>query len=275
MYRDVTHWTRIRRRLLTRGVSQRQIGRETGISRRTVRKMMEFPIPPGYRRKKPRDRPKLALGAGLIDGIVKEDQGKAKKQRHTARQMWEWLRAEHRFTGGYTIVKDYVRETRCRTGSGSTSRASKSAPNQPALDTEDPAALTYELIQSVPRREAIRLLRVMFGGGRPQVDMERLDHLLAPFAAKETCASARLRAKQSAFDWMRKVLQCEVSFDDLARELGELPGLDDFLTDVAEGRLSVRNRALAVLARERGFSLADVCGFLHLSKKSLLKYCRC
>ena len=104
MYRDVTQWTRIRRRVLTGGVSQRQIVRETGISRVTVRKMVEFPVPPGNRRKKAIDRPKLRLCSRLIDGIVKEDQGKPKKQQHTATQIWEWLKEEHAFTGGYTIV---------------------------------------------------------------------------------------------------------------------------------------------------------------------------
>src|ERR1700751_1500741 len=229
MYRDLTQWTRIRRRVLAGGVSQRQIERQTEISRSTIRKMIEFRIPPGYRRKKAVDRPKLGPCLELIDHIVKEDQGKLKKQQHTASQIWEWLKEKHDFTGGFTIVKDYVRETRSRTASCSKSSASKAALSQPAFDSEDPAARTYELIQSVPKREAIRLLRVMFGCGQPQVDMERLNHLLRTFAGKETHAAARLRAKQSAFDWMRKVLQCEADIDALARELGELPGLDDLL----------------------------------------------
>jgi hypothetical protein len=91
MYRDVTQWTRIRRRLLA-GVSQKGIERETGISRKTVRKMIEFSIPPGYRRKKAVDRPKLGPCLRLIDHIVKEDQGKPKKQQHTASQIWECLK---------------------------------------------------------------------------------------------------------------------------------------------------------------------------------------
>ena len=35
-----------------------------------------------------------------------------RKQRHTAKRIFERLRDEHGFTGGYTIVKDYVREHR-------------------------------------------------------------------------------------------------------------------------------------------------------------------
>ncbi len=38
-----------------------------------------------------------------------------RKQRHTAQRIFERLRDEHGFTGGYTIVKDYVRERRLST----------------------------------------------------------------------------------------------------------------------------------------------------------------
>ena len=32
------------------------------------------------------------------------------KQHHTARRVFDRLREEHGFTGGYTIIKDYIRE---------------------------------------------------------------------------------------------------------------------------------------------------------------------
>jgi len=274
MYRDVTQWTRIRRRVLTGGVSQKRIVRETGISRKTVRKMIEFPIPPGYRRKTPIERSKLRPCSGLIDSIVKEDQGKSKKQQHTARQIWEWLKGEHGFTGGYTIVKDYVRGRRTASASTSDPDPTRLAFNQDAFEAEDPAALTYELLQSVPKKEAIRLLRLLFGGGKPQVDMERLNRLLAPFAIKETRGVRRLRARHAAFEWMRKILQGEVSLHALAGELGETSDLHELVTVVSEGRLSDRNRALTVLARKKGISITDVCGFLDLAKASVLKYYR-
>jgi transposase len=98
--------------------------------------------------------------------------------------------------------------------------------------------------------------------------------MLEPFAKKETRGTRRTRATLSAFDWMRKILQGEVSLNALTRELGELSDLNELLVVVTEGRLSDRNRALAVLGRERGFRINDVCGFLHLSKDSCLKYSR-
>jgi hypothetical protein len=38
-----------------------------------------------------------------------DDKQRPAKQRHTAKRIFERLKAEHGFTGGYTIVKDYVR----------------------------------------------------------------------------------------------------------------------------------------------------------------------
>ena len=48
MYHDVTQWTTIRHQVLVEGVSRRQIARETGISRVTIRKMLAHPHPPSY-----------------------------------------------------------------------------------------------------------------------------------------------------------------------------------------------------------------------------------
>ncbi len=45
----------------------------------------------------------------MIDAILEDDKTRPAKQRHTAKRVWERLREEHQFTGGYTIVKDYMR----------------------------------------------------------------------------------------------------------------------------------------------------------------------
>ena len=66
-------------------------------------------------RKRPPHRPKLEPYTGVIDRILEDDLSAPKKQRHTAKRIFERLREEHRFDGGYTIVKDYVRERRRHT----------------------------------------------------------------------------------------------------------------------------------------------------------------
>ena len=108
MYR-VELYARVRRAVLVEGRSERAVAREYGLARETVRKMLRHSVPPGYRRKEPPKRPRLGPWMGVIDAILEEDQQQPVKQRHTAQRIFDRLRAEHGFTGGYTIVKDYVR----------------------------------------------------------------------------------------------------------------------------------------------------------------------
>ena len=51
---------------------------------------------------------------GIIDRILNDDLAVPRKQRHTAKRIFERLRDEYGFEGQYTIVKDYVREHRRR-----------------------------------------------------------------------------------------------------------------------------------------------------------------
>ena len=95
------------------GMSERAAARHFGVSRQSVRKMLQFSVPPGYRRTAPVRRPKLDEFTGLIEQWLEDDRRHGyRKQRHTAKRIFERLRDEHGFTGGYTIVKDYVREHR-------------------------------------------------------------------------------------------------------------------------------------------------------------------
>jgi len=105
---------RVRRAVRVEGRSQRAVAREFGISRETVRKMLEYAVPPGYQRQQPIKRPKLGPWLGVIDAILKDDKQRPAKQRHTAKRIFERLKAEHGFTGGYTIVKDYVHTSTLR-----------------------------------------------------------------------------------------------------------------------------------------------------------------
>ncbi len=105
----------VRRSVYVEGLSERAAARRFGLARETVRKMLRYRRPPGYRRAQPVRRPKLDAFTGVIDQILREDQARPKKQRHTAKRIGERLRAEYGFTGGDTIIKAYVREQRLST----------------------------------------------------------------------------------------------------------------------------------------------------------------
>ena len=105
---------RVRYAVQIEGLSRREAARQFGIDPRTVAKMLAFSVPPGYRRSRPPARPKLDPFTGIIDGILATDEGRPRKQRHTSKRIFERLRDEHGYSGGITIVKDYVLARRLR-----------------------------------------------------------------------------------------------------------------------------------------------------------------
>jgi transposase len=111
---EVEIYGRVRRAVRVEGRSQRAVAREFGLSRETVRKMLQYAVPPGYQRQQPIKRPKLGPWLGVIDAILNDDKQRPAKQRHTSKRIFERLKEEHGFTGGYTIVKDYVRTATLR-----------------------------------------------------------------------------------------------------------------------------------------------------------------
>jgi len=96
------------------GMSAREAARRFGISRESVKKMLSFSVPPGYRRTAPIKRPKLDGFSEIIDQWLRDDVGQHRKQRHAAKRVFDRLRDEHGVTGDYTIIRDYVREQQRR-----------------------------------------------------------------------------------------------------------------------------------------------------------------
>ena len=93
-------WTEVRRAVLVEGMSKRAACRKFGIHWGTLKRILDHSAPPGYQRKAPVRRPKLGPWLGIIDQILEDDESRPKKQRHTARRIYDRLREEHAFTGG-------------------------------------------------------------------------------------------------------------------------------------------------------------------------------
>jgi len=109
VYGDMDQWTDIRIRVLRGKASKREILRETGMHWKTLEKILEHPEPPGYRMKEERPKPKIGLYLERIGDILESDRELPKKQRHTAKRIYERIREEG-YRGGYTQVKEAVRE---------------------------------------------------------------------------------------------------------------------------------------------------------------------
>jgi transposase len=106
--KNVEIYGQVRYAVQIEGLSKRAAARRFGIDPKTVTKMMTFSVPPGYVRSKPPVRPKLDAFIAIIDKILVDDKIRPMKQQHTSKRIFERLRDEHSFTGGITIVKDYV-----------------------------------------------------------------------------------------------------------------------------------------------------------------------
>jgi transposase len=91
----VEQFEQIRRDHAREGLSIRALAKRHGMHRRAVRQALVDPVPPPKRRPEHRPAPKLGAYRSLIDEWLAADAGVPRKQRHTARRIWQRLREEH------------------------------------------------------------------------------------------------------------------------------------------------------------------------------------
>ena len=89
---SVELYGRVRLACHVQGMGKSEAARHFGIDRKTVAKILKHAVPPGYRRQNPPARPKLDPFVAIIDEILEEDKSRLKKQRHTAKRIFERLR---------------------------------------------------------------------------------------------------------------------------------------------------------------------------------------
>ena len=102
------------RRARRDGLSIRQIARQFGHSRRTVRHVLAHAEPPPVTWTRQRPAPLLGPIEPIIDQILRDDEDAPPKQRHSAAQLFRRLRDEHGYRGGYGQVQRYLRKHRRR-----------------------------------------------------------------------------------------------------------------------------------------------------------------
>ncbi len=95
------------------GLSVRELARRFHVHRRDVRQALASAVPP--ERKVPERRaPSLDRWKATIDGWLEADKSAPRKQRHTARRVWQRLTEEHGVVVGESTVRRYVAEVRRR-----------------------------------------------------------------------------------------------------------------------------------------------------------------
>ena len=94
------------------GWSVRRIAKHLGIARDTVRRYLDHPQPPRYKRTKPYGAPALEAYKAQVEQWLREDESQPKKQRHTARRIYQRLKDEYGYTGSESTVRRCVARLR-------------------------------------------------------------------------------------------------------------------------------------------------------------------
>ena len=95
------------RQLHRQGLSARQIARQLGVGRDTVRKALHQAEPTPYTPQQPRIAPRFGSFQSIVDQILADDEQAPPKQRHTAMQIYRQL-VEQKYTGSYDQVRRYL-----------------------------------------------------------------------------------------------------------------------------------------------------------------------
>ncbi len=103
---DQYEFIRTAHRVYGKNISE--LSRLTGHSRNTVKKAIRGE-PWGYRERAKQPFPVLGRYLATIEGWLTNDKEQPKKQRHTARRIYNRLVTEHGYPGGESTVRRYVR----------------------------------------------------------------------------------------------------------------------------------------------------------------------
>ena len=106
---------RIRRERLVKGKTIKQIARDLGVARNTVRKVLRSGSTSFAYARESQPHPKLGAWCADLDAMLAENEAKAARERLTLVRLFEELRSRG-YGGGYDAVRRYARGWRQRRG---------------------------------------------------------------------------------------------------------------------------------------------------------------
>ena len=125
------------------GKQIKEIARETGHSKNTVKRILRNQYT-GYKPREHQSHPVLEQYIPIIDSWLEQDKTKHKKQRHTAVHIYHRLKQEHGYCGGESTVRHYVRIAKIQLGIG---KSQAFIPLEPFIGIE--AEIDWGTVQAV------------------------------------------------------------------------------------------------------------------------------
>jgi len=144
------------------GKKIKQIARETGHSKNTIKKVLREEYS-GYKPRIKQPYPVLGPYLTTIDQWLTDDKKRPKKQRHTAVRIFNRLRQEHDFKGSETSVRRYVREAKLRLGVGAPQVFIASDP-QAGVEAEVDWGQCLAILGGIETRLKLFCMRSKFSG---------------------------------------------------------------------------------------------------------------
>lgn len=162
----------IRRDREREGLSIRELARRHGVHRRAVRQALAAALPPPRKQPEGRPAPKLGPYRPLIDEWLLADREAPRKQRHTAKRIWQRLLEEYGADVAETTVREYVRRRRRELGDP-VDEAYVPQVYEPGQEAEvDWAEATVE-IAGQRREVGLFLMRACYSGASFVIAFER------------------------------------------------------------------------------------------------------
>jgi transposase len=191
------------------GLSLHALARRHRVHRRTVRQALASPLPPPRKRPESRSAPKLGRVRALIDSWLIADKDAPRKQRHTAKRIWQRLVSEHGADVAERTVREYVARRRRELG---LAVAEVFVPlcHEPGAEAEVDWGEAIVRIAGQPTRVRLFLMRACFSGA-----------CFVQAYARPT-QQAFLQAHVEAFEFFGGVFHSAIRYDNLRSAVAQV-----------------------------------------------------